>query len=93
MAIYTFSETRYFCIAERGSVNDHRLKLTYYSYDNIKEDSKPIAEWQSKDNEWTYEHNIEKMNNHSMVAWWLYKHDQEVTFTYFDLRSNPEGRL
>lgn len=27
------------------------------------------------------------------MIWWLYKHDHSITFTYFDLRDDPEGKM
>lgn len=35
MHIYNFPETRTFCVQEKGTFNDHRLRLSYYSYDNL----------------------------------------------------------
>ena len=35
MLIYNFPETRMFCVQEKGTFNDHRLILSYYSYDNL----------------------------------------------------------
>jgi hypothetical protein len=32
MDIYTFYDTKYFCVAEHGTHSDHRLRLTYYNY-------------------------------------------------------------
>ena len=60
-------------------------------YHGINESSEPITRWESKDNEWTYEHFHNKMNNHSKVAIWKYQHDQELIFSYFDLKTNPKG--
>jgi len=91
MEMFTFSETKYFCICERGGLNDNRLILTYFDYHGINETSEPITRWESKDNEWTYEHFHNKMNNHSKVAIWKYQHDQELIFTYFDLKTDPKG--
>lgn len=36
MTIETFSETRMFCVKEQGGYNDHRLRLTYYAYEGLK---------------------------------------------------------
>ena len=91
MEMWTFAETKYFCICERGGLNDNRLILTYFDYHGINESSEPITRWESKDNEWTYEHFHNKMNNHSKVAIWKYQHDQELIFSYFDLKTNPKG--
>ena len=33
------------------------------------------------------------MNNHSKVAIWKYQHDQELVFTYFDLKTDPKGKF
>ena len=93
MEIETFSETKFFVIMERGGLNDNRFILTYYDYNGIKEDSQPMARWEAKDNEWTYEHTHAKINNHSKVAIWKYQHDQELVFTYVDLKKNSKGQL
>lgn len=34
-----------------------------------------------------------KANNHSKIAWWLYKHEQSIVFNFFDLKGGPEGQL
>lgn len=93
MAIFTFPFTKYFCIVEKGGHNDHRLKLAYYSSDNIKEGAQPIAEWSSSGDEWTSEHNVDKLNNHSKVGWWTYREEEDPTFSYFDLEGHPEGKF
>ena len=36
MFIYNFPETKTFCVQEKGTFNDHRLRLSYFSYDNLK---------------------------------------------------------
>ena len=93
MELWNFADTKYFCVCERGGLNDNRLILTYYDYRGINEESKPLVRWESKDNEWTYEHFHNKMNNHSKVGIWKYQHDQEFVFTYFDLKDDPKGKL
>ena len=69
------------------------MSLTYYAYEGINEATQPVNNWASKDNEWTYDHTTRKANNHSKIAWWTYKHDQYITFTYYDLRDDPKGSL
>ena len=54
MELWNFADTKYFCVCERGGLNDNRLILTYFDYRGINEESKPLARWESKDNEWTY---------------------------------------
>jgi hypothetical protein len=93
MELMTFPETRLFCIIERGGLNDNRLRLTYYSYDGISEDSQPVAQWLSKDNEWAYENSYARANAHSKILIWTYQHDKELVFSYFDLKDNPKGSL
>lgn len=39
--IITFSETRLFCVVYFGGLSDPHLRLTYYQYEGIKNDSKP----------------------------------------------------
>jgi len=34
-----------------------------------------------------------KANNHSKIIWWLYKHEQEITFNFFDLKEDPKGKM
>ena len=93
MEMFTFADTKYFTVCERGGLNDNRLILTYFDYHGINAESQPITRWESKDNEWTYEHFHGKMNNHSKVGIWKYQHDQELVFTYFDLATDPKGRF
>lgn len=93
MFIYNFSEPGLFCIQEKGSYNDHRLKLTYYSYHDLNQNSQPVAVYQSKDDEWTYDHTIFKGNDHSKIIWFTFKHVQTISFTYFDLKNHPQGKL
>lgn len=93
MRIETFAETKLFCVRENGGHNDHRMRLTYYSYDGINPDAKPMAQWQSKDNEWTYDHQCVKGNSHSKICWWNYRHEAEIVFHYFDLRTDPNGQM
>ena len=92
MEMFTFADTKYFAICERGGLNDNRLILTYFDYHGINEESKEITRWESKDNEWTYEHFHGKMNNHSKVGIWKYQHDQELVFSYFDMMEDPKGK-
>ena len=33
------------------------------------------------------------MNNHSKIGIWKYQHDQELVFTYFDLKDDPKGKF
>ena len=49
MCIQTFYDTKMFCIVEKGTFNDHRLRLTYYDYNSTYEveKCKPVCEWQS----------------------------------------------
>ena len=93
MEMFTFAETKFFCICERGALNDNRLILTYYDYHDINEDSEPITRWESKDDQWTIEHFHDKMNNHSKIGIWKYQHDQELVWTFFDLKDDPKGKF
>lgn len=87
--IETFSDTRLLCVKEFGKYNDHRLKLSYYSYP--LKGGKPEAVYESKEDEWTYEHHIRKGNNHSMIIWFKGRHDEQFEFKTFDLREDPKG--
>jgi hypothetical protein len=93
MNIETFHDTKTFVIIEKGTFNDPRLRLTYYRYEDTYEPEtcKHIAEFQSVDNQWTYEYPVKRANNHSMIAWFRYKHDAEIEFNYFDLREDPKN--
>jgi hypothetical protein len=93
MTIETFYDTKLFAIVEKGTFNDPRLRLTYYRYDDTYEPEKckPVAEFASIDNQWTYEFPIKKGNNHSMIIWFRYKHEAEIEFNYFDLRDDPKN--
>ena len=68
--IITFSNTQLLCIEEKGRYNDHRYKLSYYSYPLQKTiKNRPISLYEAKDDEWTIECFSFKANNHSMVCW------------------------
>lgn len=56
MTIETFYDTKLFAIVEKGTFNDPRLRLTYYRYDDTydPEKCKPVAEFASVENQWTY---------------------------------------
>jgi len=51
--IETFSDTRLLCVKESGRYNDNRFKLSYYSYP-LKANCKPVAVYESQENDWTY---------------------------------------
>jgi hypothetical protein len=34
-----------------------------------------VVEWESRDDEWTYEYEIRRVNNRSMMAWFKGRHD------------------
>lgn len=93
MNIETFYDTKMFVIIEKGTFNDPRLRLTYYQYEQTlnPETCKPVAEFQSVENQWTYEYPVKRGNNHSMIVWFRYKHEGEVEFNYFDLRTDPKN--
>lgn len=93
LKLETFSETRLICLIERGGLNDNRLRLTYYDYEGLQEHSKPKIQWVASEGDWTHEHHIQRMNTHSKIGWWLYKQEPEITFKYFDLREDPNGRI
>lgn len=93
MTVETFYDTKLFLVLEKGGFNDHRLRLTYYPYSHISPETQPVAQWQSKENEWTYDHFLKKGNNHSKMIWWLYKHEKEISFSYFDLKGNNNGEM
>jgi len=76
-SLVTFSDTRLFTVQERGTSNDHRLKLNYYQYESTEnaETCSPVSTYESKDNEWNYEFPVKKGNNHSMIIWFKQKHE------------------
>ena len=49
----TFYDSRLLCVQESGHYNDNRFILTYYPLP-LNPDSKPLARYESQDNEWTY---------------------------------------
>jgi len=93
MELHTFSDSKYFAVVEFGGLNDSRLRLTYFDYSGINEKSQPLTQWDSKENEWTYDHTIGKLNNHSKIGWWTFKHEQEVSFVYYDLKDSAKGKF
>jgi hypothetical protein len=88
--IDTFTETRLLCVRESGRYNDHRMRVCYFSYP-FKENMKPDAVYESKDDEWTYEHLTRKGNNHSMIIWFKSRHDDQFEIKTFDLRDDAKG--
>ena len=54
--MFTFSETKYLCVEEKGRYNDNRYRLTYYPYplQMDKKVPKTVAVYEAKDTEWTY---------------------------------------
>lgn len=78
---------------EYGGLSDPRFRLSYYDYDNVKEDSKPKVQWSAKEGDWSTDCHVQRMNTHSKVGWWSYKHGPEITFKYFDLLDHPEGQI
>ena len=95
MSIETFYDTKMFVIIEKGTFNDHRLRLTYYDYNSTytPKNCKSVCEWVSKENMWTYECPVRRANNHSMIAWYKSRHQEEIEFSYHDMRSNPNGSV
>ncbi len=93
MECLTFHETRTFCVLERGTFGDHRLRLAYFHYDGIGPHSKPFIDWQSQEQEWTYEMPIHKANNHSKVLWWKMFQEATIQFKYFDFKKDAAGKL
>lgn len=87
----TFNETRLVCVRENGQYNDNRFVLTYYNYP-MQEGDKPVAQFEGRDNEWTYEYIARRANNHSMIAWFKPRNDEEIEFKTFDLREDPNGK-
>ena len=84
----TFYESRLLCVKESGQYNDNRFFLTYYSYPL---GSKPVARYESEDNEWTHEYISRKANSHSMMCWFKPRNDEEIEIKTFDLRDDPKG--
>ena len=67
------------------------MRLSYYGYP-LKEQMTPDALFESKDDEWTYEHLTRKGNNHSLVIWFKSRHDEQFELKTFDLRDDPKGK-
>lgn len=80
------------CVREQGRYNDNRFRLTYYSYP-LEHGVKPVAEFESEEDQWTYEYHVRKANNHSMIVWFKSRHDEEFDFKVFDLRDDAKGKL
>ncbi len=93
MNLFAFGETRLFCVVEHGGQGDNRLRLTYYEYDNIKKNSEFKCQWSSEGEQWVNGQNVERMNNHSKVGWWSNKFEPEITFSFFDLKEEPKGKM
>jgi hypothetical protein len=51
-----------------------------------------MAQFEGRDNEWTYEFVTRRANNHSMIAWFKPRNDEEIELRTFDLRDDPKGR-
>jgi hypothetical protein len=89
VTIETFLESGLICIRENGSFGDHRLKLTYYRHPlplhKAKEGRNIVSVFESKENEWTYEHSLRKGNNHSMILWFRARQDDHIELRLFDL--------
>jgi hypothetical protein len=79
MSIETFFDTKMFCIIEKGTFNDPRLRLNYFREEDYKgnaiETVKPCSEYHSKDNIWTYEYPVKRVNTSSKIGWYKYKHE------------------
>ena len=50
------------------------------------------ALFESKDDEWTYEHLTRKGNNHSLIIWFKSRHYEQFELKTFDLRDDPKGK-
>lgn len=48
-----------------------------------------MARYESKDDEWTHEYLCRKANNHSMLAWFKPRNDEEIEIKTFDLKDDP----
>lgn len=87
-----FYDSRLICVKESGQYGDNRFVLTYYSYP-LSVDSRPVARYESAEDEWTHEHLSRKANNHSMIAWFKPRNDEEIELKTYDLRDDPKGRF
>ncbi len=59
----------------------------------MKENDKPFNIFNAKDNEWTYEYITKQANQHSMMAWFKARQDNEWEFRTYDLRDDTNGKL
>jgi hypothetical protein len=95
--IFTFADSRYLCIEEKGRYNINRYKLTYYQYPlqlNEKKAPRTLQVYESKENDWTYEYQSRKANGRSMVMWYKPKHDDDFEFkTYEYLPEKGKGEF
>lgn len=97
MSIETFHDTNMFCIIEKGTFNDPRLRLSYFKYDechNIAEEKvRPCSQYQSIEDIWTYECPVKRLNCSSKIGWFLYKHFEYIEFFVYGLDKKPKGEL
>lgn len=92
--VEVFSQSRTFCVWERAGWGKNHLRLTYYHYEDLKEGLVPVADWTASSEEWDYNCQLTKMNNHSMMGWWrCHKYYETIMFRYFDLRDDPKGKF
>ena len=97
MNIETFHDTNMFCIIEKGTFNQPKLRLSYFKYDechNFSEEKVlPCSVYQSIDNIWTYEFPVKRLNCSSKIGWFRYKHGSWIEFYVYSLDKNPTGEL
>lgn len=76
---YFFPDTDLFTIVENGAFNDPRLKISYFKtplpVEKKQEEMTAFCEWNSEDDDWTYEYSLRKANTHSMILWFRARHD------------------
>ena len=65
------------------------MKLTYFDYP-LTNKSKPIAIYESKDNEWTYEYLLNKGNEKSLMLWWKPRQLNQIEIKSFKV--DNEGK-
>ena len=51
-----------------------------------------MARFESEEDQWTHEYISRKANNHSMMAWFRPRNDEEIEIKTFDLRDEPKGK-
>lgn len=71
--------------------------MTYFQYPlritelKDKKIVKPVAVYESKETEWTYEHMTKKANNYSAMCWYKPRHDDSFEFKTYEIIEGKGG--